>query len=78
VTAPNLSVRSDSVNCFVVDASVAVKWVPTEIHSGIGTSLYLERNYTLLVPDFLAVEVTNVLEAGASGKRMTQIMKVAL
>lgn len=47
------------MNCFVVDASVAVKWVVTEIHSESARRL-LERNYTLLVPDFFFAEVTNV------------------
>lgn len=47
------------MSCFVVDASVAVKWVVTEIHSESARRL-LERNYTLLVPDFFFAEVTNV------------------
>lgn len=47
------------MSCFVVDASVAVKWVATEIYSESARRL-LGRNYTLLVPDFFFAEVTNV------------------
>ena len=44
---------------FVVDASVAVKWVVAEIHFESARRL-LERDYNLLVPDFFFAEVANV------------------
>lgn len=47
------------MNSFVVDASVAVKWVVAEIHFESARRL-LERDYSLLVPDFFFAEVANV------------------
>lgn len=47
------------MSTFVVDASVAVKWVVPEIYSASARRL-LGRNYALLVPDFFFAEVTNV------------------
>ncbi len=44
---------------FVVDASVAIKWVVPEIHFEAARRL-LGRNYELLVPDFFFSEVANV------------------
>lgn len=44
---------------FVVDASVAVKWVVVEIHFEAARRL-LGRGYELLVPDFFFAEVANV------------------
>lgn len=47
------------MSSFVVDASVAVKWVVPEIYSEQARRL-LGRNYNLLVPDFFFAEVGNV------------------
>lgn len=47
------------MSSFVVDASVAVKWVVPEVHSESALRL-LERDYYLLVPDFFFAEVANV------------------
>jgi len=47
------------LSSFVVDASVAVKWVVSEIHFESARRL-LGRDYNLLVPDFFFVEVANV------------------
>lgn len=47
------------MSSFVVDASVAVKWVVPEVHSESALRL-LNRGYDLLVPDFFFAEVTNV------------------
>ncbi|MBE9050700.1 type II toxin-antitoxin system VapC family toxin [Nostocales cyanobacterium LEGE 11386] len=45
---------------YVLDASVAIKWVVTEVHSDAARSL-LKSNHTFLVPDFFFAEVANVL-----------------
>jgi predicted nucleic acid-binding protein len=47
------------LSSFVVDASVAVKWVVPEIHCESARRL-LGRDYDLLVPDFFFAEVANV------------------
>jgi predicted nucleic acid-binding protein len=43
----------------VVDASVAVKWFSPEIHSDAAERL--RRGYKLLAPDFILLELANVL-----------------
>lgn len=48
------------MSSFVVDASVAVKWVVPEVHSEAARRLR-GKNYELLVPDFFFPEVGNVL-----------------
>jgi predicted nucleic acid-binding protein len=45
---------------FVVDASVAVKWVLPEVHSDAALRLR-RQDYELLVPDFFFPEIANVL-----------------
>ena len=45
---------------FVVDASVAVKWLLPEVHSGAARSL-LRAEAVLLAPDLIRAEVGNVL-----------------
>jgi predicted nucleic acid-binding protein len=45
---------------FVVDASVAIKWVLTESHSEAALRL-LNKDYELLVPDFFFPEIGNIL-----------------
>jgi predicted nucleic acid-binding protein len=47
------------VNRFVVDASVAVKWVVEE--SGTAHALELRRNARFLAPDLLVAECANIL-----------------
>lgn len=47
------------MNSFVVDASVAVKWVVPEIHFEAARRL-LGKGYGLQVPDFFFAEVSNV------------------
>jgi len=44
---------------FVVDASVAVKWVVPEIHADAAARL-LAQDYALLVPDLFFAEIANV------------------
>lgn len=44
---------------FVVDASVAVKWVVPEVHADAARRL-LGRDYDLLVPDIFYAETANV------------------
>jgi len=45
---------------FVVDASVAVKWLLPEVHSGAARAL-LRAEVDLLAPDLIRAEVGNVL-----------------
>ena len=45
---------------FVVDASVAVKWLVPEVHSGAARAL-LRAESVLLAPDLIRAEVGNVL-----------------
>ena len=45
---------------FVVDASVAVKWLVPEVHSGAARTL-LRPESELLAPDLIRAEVGNVL-----------------
>jgi predicted nucleic acid-binding protein len=47
---------------YVVDASVAVKWVVTEVFSEQAAQL-LDRDLTLVAPEILFAEVTNALWA---------------
>jgi len=66
------------LSSFVVDASVAVKWVVPEIHSEPARRL-LGRNYTLLVPDFFFAEIANVFwKRVQRGEDNTDDAKVAL
>jgi predicted nucleic acid-binding protein len=48
------------VSCFVVDASIAVKWFLPETHS-IGALRLLSAENELLAPDLILAEVGNVL-----------------
>jgi predicted nucleic acid-binding protein len=48
------------VTHFVVDASVAVKWLVPEVHSCAARAL-LRRESVLLAPDLIRAEVGNVL-----------------
>lgn len=48
------------MNRFVVDASVAVKWLVPEIHADAALRL-LEKNNTLAAPDLIFSEIGNVL-----------------
>ena len=48
------------MNRFVVDASVAVKWLVPEIHTDAALRL-LEKNNTLAAPDLIFSEIGNVL-----------------
>jgi predicted nucleic acid-binding protein len=48
------------VTRFVVDASVAVKWLVPEVHSGAARAL-LRAGSVLLAPDLIRAEVGNVL-----------------
>ncbi len=48
------------MNRFVVDASVAVKWLVPEIHADAALRL-LEKNNTLTAPDLIFSEIGNVL-----------------
>lgn len=48
------------MSCYVVDASVVVKWFIPEVHSDAAVRL-LEGGYSLLAPDLLLPEVGNVL-----------------
>lgn len=48
------------MNRFVVDASVAVKWLIPEIHADAALRL-LEKNNTLTAPDLIFSEIGNVL-----------------
>ncbi|WP_233258251.1 type II toxin-antitoxin system VapC family toxin [[Phormidium] sp. ETS-05] len=45
---------------FVVDASVAIKWVVPEIHSAAALRLR-KPDYELIVPDFFFPEIGNIL-----------------
>lgn len=47
---------------YVVDASVAVKWMVTETFSDQAAQL-LDKNLTLIAPEFLFAEATNALWA---------------
>jgi predicted nucleic acid-binding protein len=48
------------VSKFVVDASVAIKWVVPEIHSAAALRLR-QPDYELIVPDFFFPEIGNIL-----------------
>lgn len=63
---------------FVVDASVAVKWVVPEIHADAAARL-LVRNYELLVPDFFFAEIANVFwKRVHRGQDQTERARMAL
>jgi predicted nucleic acid-binding protein len=47
------------VNTFVIDASIAVKWVVEE--SGTAEALVLRQNTKLIAPELLVAECANVL-----------------
>ncbi len=46
------------MSLYVIDASVAIKWVVSEIHSDIAISL---RNHKLAAPELLGPECANIL-----------------
>lgn len=66
------------MSSFVVDASVAVKWVVPEIHFEAARRL-LDNDYALLVPDFFFAEVANVFwKRVQRGEDRAENAKVAL
>lgn len=56
---------------YVVDASVAVKWLLPEEHTEQAESLLVEGN-TLVAPDLLFAEVGNSLWKRVKGRELTQ------
>ena len=57
------------MSTFIVDASVAVKWVLRETNSDRATAL-AASNALLLAPDILVVEVANALRKAVSAARV--------
>ena len=63
---------------FVIDASVAIKWFLTDEPFADESIRLLESNASLIAPDFLLVEVSNVAWKTVRQGRMTEITARAI
>jgi predicted nucleic acid-binding protein len=57
---------------YIVDASVAIKWVLPEIHSDRADRLLITPDLNLIAPEFIFVEMSNILWKKVQQKQLIE------